>query len=171
MAKQKIDARKLNEVRDAVSKGLAEITSDDLVVSHINFGEKAEGYRWQLHRGEVPFWVDLMRFEGQLDLLVVYSIMFMVPEKWDEKRKAELFRYLLSLNDFSQSWDTKFFLKGDAVILCSSRAGHEITKETSSFLVNSFSRFAQILSKNVYDEFDELTKLTVRSQEEQESEE
>ncbi|MGC9315800.1 MAG: hypothetical protein ACP5G4_09310 [bacterium] len=164
MAKETHKVRSLKDVRDAIAKGLAEITSEDLVVSHLDFGENAEGYRWELHRGEVPFWVDLMRFKGQLDLLVAYSIMFVVPEKWDESKKAELYRFLLSLNDFSQSWDTKFFLKGSAVVLCASRAGDEITKESSRFLVDSFSRFAQILSQKVSETYGELTKLTVKTE-------
>jgi len=161
---EKIKIRELTEVRDLVSKGLSDITSDDLIVTKINFGDNAEGYRWELHRGEVPFWVDLMRFNKQLDMLVAYSIMFMIPQKWDEERKDALFRFLLTLNDFSQSWDTKFFLKGDAVVLCASRAGNEITKDSSRFLVDSFSRFAQILSQKVYEEFEDLTRLSVASE-------
>ncbi len=165
---KKIKTRELTEVRDLVSKGLSGITSDDLIVTKIDFGDDAEGYRWELHRGKVPFWVDLMRFNKQLDMLVAYSIMFMIPQKWDEERKNTLFRTLLTLNDFSQSWDTKFFLKGDAVVLCASRAGNEITKDSSRFLVDSFSRFAQILSQKVYDEFEDLTRLSVASENKEE---
>jgi len=162
MTKEIRALRTLSEVRDAVSKGLADIATEDLLVSHLQLGDNAEGYRWELHRGEVPFWVDLMRFDGKLDLLVAYSIMFMVPQKWDETQKGRLFRYLLECNDFSQTWDAKFFLKDDAVILCSSRMGDEIDKHSARILVDTFSRFAQMFSIKVYEEFEDLTKLTVK---------
>jgi len=151
----------LDDVRDDVSRGLKDMSSDELVCSKLTFGNDAEGYRWELYKGRIPFWVDLMRFNGQLDLLVAYSIMFIIPPNWGADEKQKLFRYLLTLNDFSQSWDTKFFLKGEAVALCASRAGDEINRETVRFLVSTFSRFAQILSENIEKEFGDILRLLV----------
>lgn len=152
----------LEAKRDAVSKALKSLTSEDLVVSKISLGEEAEGYRWELYRGVIPFWVDLMRFARTVDLLVVYSIMFGIPDGLDDGRENELYRLLLELNDFSQSWDTKFFIKGRSVVLCASRSGEEISSGTARFLVDSFSRFAKVLSKRIADRFPEIARFVVK---------
>ena len=162
--------KSLTSVRDDVSRGLKDMSSDELVCSKLSFGENAEGFRWELYRGKVPFWVDLMRFGGQLDLLVAYSIMFLIPPNWGNDEKLKLYQYLLTLNEFSQSWDTKFFLKGEAVALCASRAGDEVNRETVRFLVDSFSRFAQNLSENIEKEFGDILRLFVDQPENEENE-
>ena len=148
----------LSAKRDDVSKALKSMSSEELVVKKLSFGEDAEGFRWELYRGSVPFWVDLMRFGGTVDLLVTYSIMFGVPPTWDKRHESDLYKFLLELNDFSQSWDTKFFLKEGSVILCASRSGEEINGNTTLFLVDSFSRFAQVLSDRIADEFPDLAE-------------
>jgi len=148
-------------LRDEVSKALEQLTSEQLVVKEIPFQEEAEGYRWELYRGDIPFWVDLIRFSGQIDLLVAYSIMFQIPDSWDVEADARLFRFLLELGDFSMSWDTKFFLQGRTVILCASRSGDEINKGTARYLADTFSRFASILSRKIGEEFPELVRFVV----------
>ncbi len=153
--------------RDEVSKAIKSMSSDELIMKKLSYGEQAEGFRWELYRGTVPFWVDLMRFSGTVDLLVAYSVMFGIPDEWDEKREMSLYKYLLELNDFSQSWDTKFFLKEKTVILCASRSGEEINKKTALFLVDSFSRFAQKLSDMIAAEFPDLVRYIIKGDEDE----
>ncbi len=153
--------KELESVRLEISKGLKDISDENIVVTRLDLGENAYGFRWQLYRGKVPFWIDLMRFNDKLDLLVVYSMMFVIPETWEGARKAELYKFLLTLNDFSMSWDTKFFLKENSVILCASRGGDEITKETSRTLVENFTSFAKALSIQVGEKFPDALQLVV----------
>ncbi len=151
----------LKAKRDEVSKALQFLSTEQLVVKDISVDENTEGYRWDLYRGEIPFWVDLIRFSGAIDLLVVYSIMFQMPDDWDEKSKAELYKYLLELGDFSRSWDTKFFLKENTILLCASRSGEEITSMTARYLVDTFTRFAGVLSANIAEKFPDLVRFII----------
>ncbi|RKZ30746.1 hypothetical protein DRQ36_04420 [bacterium] len=159
------EIKELKSVCDTVSRALKSMSSEELIVSRLDFGENTEGYRWELYRGTVPFWVDLMRFNGQLDLLVAYSIMFRIPESFDEKRERELYRFLLDLNDFSRSWDTKFFIKDRTVVLCAGRSGDEISERSAKYLVDSFSRMAQVLSMKVGEKFPGLLEFIVKEEE------
>ncbi|MCK5833832.1 hypothetical protein KAH81_09225 [bacterium] len=147
--------------KDEVSKALTFLTTEQLLVKEISLGDESKGYRWELYRGEIPFWVDLIRFSEQVDLLVAYSIMFQLPDSWDKTEDAKLYKFLLELNDFSMSWDTKFFLKGRTVLLCASRSGEEINSNTARYLADSFSRFAGILSRKIGEEFPNLVKFVV----------
>jgi len=152
----------LEAKRDEVSRALNFLTTEQLVVKDISLGEGSAGYRWELYRGEVPFWLDLIRFSGAVDLLVAYSIMFRMPDDWDEHRDHDLYKFLLELSDFSLSWDTKFFVKNRTVMLCASRSGNEITNETARYLVDTFTRFASVLSSKIGEEFQDLVRFVVR---------
>jgi hypothetical protein len=87
--------------------------------------------------------------------------MFQMPDDWDEKSKAELYKYLLELGDFSRSWDTKFFLKENTILLCASRSGEEITSMTARYLVDTFTRFAGVLSANIAEKFPDLVRFII----------
>ena len=156
----------LSVKKKKVSKALKSLTDESLVVSPLDLEAGAEGYRWELYRGTLPFWVDLVRFSEGVDLLVTYSVMFGMPDGWDESREMELYRALLELNDFSQSWDTKFFLRERTVVLCASRSGEEIEEDSAAYLVRSFSRFAEKLCDLIADRFPDLVQFVVRKPEE-----
>lgn len=156
-----IKLKPLTARRDDVSRALSALTTEQLLVKEISFGEESNGYRWELYRGEIPFWVDLIRFSGQIDLLVAYSIMFQIPDTWNESQDAKFYKFLLELSDFSKSWDTKFWMQDRTVMLCASRSGEEITSATARYLADTFSRFAGILSRAIGDEFPELVRFVV----------
>ncbi|GEM_PF-2420176 len=161
-----IKLKPLTAKRDEVSRALKDLTTEQLLVKEIRFGEESNGYRWELYRGEIPFWVDLIRFSGQIDLLVAYSIMFQIPENWSDAENARFYKFLLELSDFSKSWDTKFWMQDRTVMLCASRSGEEITSMTARYLADTFSRFAGILSRAIADEFPELVRFVVGKAEE-----
>ncbi len=160
-------SKPLEAKRDEVSRALKFLTTEQLVVKEISLGEDSAGYRWELYRGELPFWLDLIRFPGAVDLLVAYSIMFRLPDDWDEHRDYELYKFLLELSDFSLSWDTKFFVKNRTVMLCASRSGNEITSDTARYLVDTFTRFASVLSSKIGDEFHDLVRFVVGGNDEE----
>lgn len=151
--------------RDEVSKALRKMSSEDLVVTRLEYGETAEGFRWQLYKGALPFWVDLVRFSGRFDMLVVFSIMFAIPENISAKREAELYKYLLEINDFSQSWESKLFLKEKAIILCASRIGDEIGSESAGTLVDRFTQSADIVSAKISENFPDIVRVIVQETE------
>ena len=153
--------KSLEDIKGKVSKALKKMSTEDLIVTRLEYGEGAEGFRWELYRGTIPFWVDLVRFHGKVDLLIVYSIMFGIPEHLPKDREAELYSFLLELNDFSQSWDTKLFLKDRTVVLCASRSGDEIHEQSAEYLMRSFTRFAKIISDRISEKFQDIAKFVV----------
>ena len=153
--------KSITDIRDEVAKGLKKLTTDDLIVRRLEFGEGADGYRWELYRGDTPFWVDLVRFRGESDILVSFSIVFGIPDEWPPEKEARLFHSLLEMNDFAVSLDTKFFLKEKAVLACASRSGSNINTESAFLLVDTFSKLLNELSRKIAEEFPGLAQVMV----------
>jgi len=154
MAK-KTDTSKLN----SIAKAMKEYSSKEIIETELSLGEGIEGVRWELYRGNTPFWVVLLKLAEKTELVSVYGVMFGLPTKMEKDRKLELFQRLLELNDFSISMESKFFFKESTVFLACSQTNYDIPKESVQILIENFMHFAVSMSSQVLKEFPEIMEL------------